>query len=198
MVMVAWDRIKNVTRSTLFYQHRHHKVIPLHLQTNKKWKSDRTQYDFPVLAGCFGLSSLTFSSFSPCLVPFVSVSGKCVWLSKAIGFGGVRCALKGTTDSKLYFSTELLGHYHGAWSEQCLLVFRGRQLESSLIGTISTSMLQRGYNRVMDHLSGNQSMQLRWTVWPVSIGVEYVKGMFMACFCANVQLCDISHLKIIF
>lgn len=59
---------------------------------------------------------MAFSTFSPgpCLVPFVSVSGKCVWLSETIGFGSLRRALQSTADCKLYFSTELLGHYYGA------------------------------------------------------------------------------------
>lgn len=39
-------------------------------------------------------------------------------------------------------------------------VLTARQLESSLIITISTSMGQRGYNGVIDHLWGNQSMRL--------------------------------------
>lgn len=122
----------------LYYQLRHHRVTPLHLSASpvkQKLKSDRTQSDFPFFFfcfadWCFGVSSVAFSTFSPgpCLVPFVSVSGKCVWLSETIGFGSLRRALQSTADCKLYFSTELLGHYYGAWSEQCLLVFTGRQL----------------------------------------------------------------------
>lgn len=195
----------------LFYQPRHHKDMTLHLFASpikQKWKSDRTQWDFPVFADwCFGVSSVAFSTFSPgpCLVPFVSVSGKCVGLSKTIGFAGLRRTLQSTTDSKLYFSTELLGHYYGAWSEQCLLVFTGRQLESSLIGTIGTSMGQRGYNGVIEHLWGNQSMGLltkmsfiipelcgwsvlEWSMW---------EGCLWHVICTNVQMCHISYLEVI-
>lgn len=84
-----------------------------------------------------------------------------MWLSKTIGFGGVRLAPQSALDSKLYFSTALLGHYYSsAGSEQCLIVLTAIQLESSLIATISTSADRRGYNRVIDHLLGNQSMRL--------------------------------------
>lgn len=108
--------------------------ISLHLPSNKN--SNLTVHNqislffFCFADWCFGVSSVAFSTFSPgpCLVPFVSVSGKCVWLSETIGFGSLRRALQSTADCKLYFSTELLGHYYGAWSEQCLLVFAGRQL----------------------------------------------------------------------
>lgn len=185
--------------------------MPLHLSASpikQRWKSDHTQWDFPVFADwCFGVSSVAFSTFSlgPCLVPFVSVSGKCVWLSKTIGFGGLRRALQSTADSKLYFSTELLGHYYGAWSEQCLLIFTGGQLKSSLISNISTSMGQRGYNGVIDHLWGNQSIRLLtklsfivpelsgWTVLEWSMWEECLWHVI----CTNVQLCPISNLRAI-
>lgn len=190
--MMAWDKMENVSHSFLS------KLCLFISKQPNKWKSLSPHKQFPVLSGTLESLLWLFSFFSLCLVPFVSLSEKCVWLSKVIGFGGVRCTLKGAADSKLYFSTELLGHYHGAWSEQCLLVLRGRQLESSLIGTIGTSMPQRGYNRVIDHLSGDQSIKWHWTLWPVSVGMEYVRGMFMECFCANVRLCHICHFKTIF
>lgn len=198
------------SHSAFFYQLRY-QDMPLHPSASpikQKWKSDRTQWDFAVFADwCFGVSSVAFSTFSPgpCLVPFVSVSGKCVWLSKTIGSGGLRHALQSRADSKLYFSTELLGHYYGAWSEQCLLIFTGRQLESSLIGTISTSVGQKGYNGVIDHLLANQSVQLLtklsfivpglsgWSVLEWSMWQECLLHVI----CTNVQLCPISYLKVI-
>ncbi len=141
--------------------------MPLQLSAlpiKQKWKSDSKQWDFPVIFVCFCwlvLQSLwALPHRGPCLLPFVSVSKECVQLSKRIGYGGLRHALRGTADSELYFFIELLGHYYGAWSEQCGPLFTGRQLESSLIDTISRSMGQRGDNGVIDHLSGNQSMQL--------------------------------------
>lgn len=54
-------------------------------------------------AGYFGISSLTFNTSPPCLVPFVSVSKKCEWLSKAIGSGGVRRALKRHSRQQIVF-----------------------------------------------------------------------------------------------
>lgn len=48
--------------------------------------------------------------------------------------------------------SELLELFYGAGSEESLIVLTATQLEPSLIAAISTSMGQRGYNGVIDHL----------------------------------------------
>lgn len=55
--------------------------------------------------------------------------------------------------------SELLELFYGTGSEESLIVLTAIQLEPSLIATFSTSMGQRGYNGVIDHLWGNQSKE---------------------------------------
>lgn len=46
-----------------------HLFSSLHLPLTQKWKSDHTQWDFPIFADwCFGVSSVAFSTLSPGLV----------------------------------------------------------------------------------------------------------------------------------
>lgn len=95
----------------------------------------------PVLSHSFQLTS----NVCGCLKPLVLV----VWCSCHKAWWRV-----------YWICPELLEIFYGARCEQSLIVLTAIQLQSSLTATIGTSMGQRGYNGLIDHLWSHQSMQL--------------------------------------